>query len=117
MNILVTGGAGYIGKIFINKFFKDFNKIFVIDNLYDSYNKDFPDNVIFYESNFGDKNVLNKVFDNKIDCVFHFAAFARIGESNSNPSPFFDNNVTQMISLLDAMNENNCQNHAIIIRQ
>ena len=47
MNILVTGGAGYIGKAFINKYFENFDKIFVIDNLYDSFNKDFPENVIF----------------------------------------------------------------------
>jgi len=109
MNILVTGGAGYIGKTFINKFFKKFDNIFVIDNLYDSFNKDFPDNVIFYKSNFGDKSTLGKVFENDIDCVFHFAAFARIGESNSNPSPFFNNNVSQMISLLDVMNKNSCK--------
>jgi len=109
MNILVTGGAGYIGKIFINKYFKNFNKIFVIDNLYDSYNKNFPDNVIFHKSDFGNELILDKIFKNNIDCVFHFAAFARIGESNSNPSPFFNNNVSQMITLLDVMKKNNCQ--------
>tara|TARA_X000000368_G_scaffold290505_1_gene230840 strand:+ start:17863 stop:18816 length:954 start_codon:yes stop_codon:yes gene_type:complete len=109
MNILVTGGAGYIGKAFINKYFENFDKIFVIDNLYDSFNKDFPENVIFFESNFGNKSVLEKVFNNNIDCVFHFAAYARIGESNSNPSPFFDNNVKQMIMLLDVMNDYNCK--------
>jgi UDP-glucose 4-epimerase len=109
MNILVTGGAGYIGKVFINKFHKNFENIFVIDNLFDSHNTNFPDNVIFYESDFGDKNILSKIFKNRIDCVFHFAAYARIGESNSNPSPFFNNNVLQMIILLDQMNENNCK--------
>jgi len=109
MNILVTGGAGYIGKIFINKFYQNFENIFVIDNLFDSYNRNFPDNVLFYESDFGDKNVLNQIFKNDIDCVFHFAAYARIGESNSNPSPFFNNNVLQMIKLLDQMKENNCK--------
>ena len=51
MNILVTGGAGYIGKVFINKYNKKFDKIYVIDNLFDSYNRNFPDNVIFYEYN------------------------------------------------------------------
>jgi UDP-glucose 4-epimerase len=109
MNILVTGGAGYIGKSFINKFYKKFEKIFVIDNLYDSFNKNFPENVIFFKSDFGKKDILSNVFENQIECVFHFAAFARIGESNSNPSPFFENNVTQMISLLDIMKNSNCK--------
>lgn len=109
VNILVTGGAGYIGKVFINKYYKKFDKIYVIDNLFDSYNRNFPDNVIFYESDFGKLEVLKNVFKNNIDCVFHFAAYARIGESNSNPSPFFNNNVSQMISLLDNMKKYNCQ--------
>lgn len=109
MNILVTGGAGYIGKVFINKYYRKFDKIYVIDNLFDSYNRNFPDNVIFYESDFGKLEVLKNVFKSNIDCVFHFAAYARIGESNSNPSPFFNNNVSQMISLLDCMKKYNCQ--------
>ena len=83
MNILVTGGAGYIGKIFIEKYHTKFNKIYVIDNLYDSFNEGFPNNVIFLENEFGNQLALDKVFSNKIECVFHFAAFAAIGESNS----------------------------------
>ena len=109
MNILVTGGAGYIGKVFINKYFSKFNKIFVLDNLYDSYNRNFPNNVTFINSDFGSSNKLDKIFSNDIECVFHFAAYARIGESNSNPAPFFDNNVSQMILLLNKMNEHNCK--------
>jgi len=109
MNILVTGGAGYIGKVFINKFYSKFQNIFVLDNLYDSYNRNFPDNVIFINSDFGNPKNLDNIFSREIDCVFHFAAYARIGESNSNPSPFFDNNVSQMISLLNKMNDYNCK--------
>ena len=109
MNILVTGGAGYIGKVFINKFSHKFRKIFVIDNLYDSFNRNFPDNVIFVKSDFGNVDKLDSILSKDIDCVFHFAAYARIGESNSNPSPFFSNNVSQMISLLNKMNDHNCK--------
>lgn len=109
MNILVTGGAGYIGKIFINKFSDKFHKIFVLDNLYDSFNRNFPDNVVFIHSDFGNSEQLDNIFSNEIDCVFHFAAYARIGESNSNPAPFFDNNVSQLILLLNKMNDYNCK--------
>lgn len=109
MNILVTGGAGYIGKIFIEKYHKKFNKIYVIDNLYDSFNEGFPNNVIFLENEFGDQLALDKVFSNKIECVFHFAAFAAIGESNSNPRKFFDNNVGQMLTLLNKMIDCGCK--------
>ncbi len=109
MNILVTGGAGYIGKVFINKFSSKYHKIFVLDNLYDSYDRNFPDNVVFIKSDFGNEKQLDNIFSNEIDCVFHFAAYARIGESNSNPSPFFDNNVSQMITLLNKMNDYNCK--------
>ena len=109
MNILVTGGAGYIGKIFIEKYHKKFDKIYVIDNLYDSFNEGFPNNVIFLENEFGDQSALDKVFSNKIECVFHFAAFAAIGESNSNPRKFFDNNVGQMLTLLNKMIDYGCK--------
>ena len=70
MNILVTGGAGYIGKIFIEKYHKKFNKIYVIDNLYDSFNEGFPNNVIFLENEFGDQSALDKVFSNKIEIKY-----------------------------------------------
>ena len=71
VNILVTGGAGYIGKVFINKYYKKFDKIYVIDNLFDSYNRNFPDNVIFYESDFGKLEVLKNVFTNDIIIRLH----------------------------------------------
>ena len=57
-----------------------------------------------------DTDALEKVFkENKIEAVFHFAAYAYVGESVTDPAKYYTNNVINTINLLDAMCRNDCK--------
>ena len=106
-NILIVGGAGYIG-IHVNK---ELNKsgynTIVYDNLIYGH-KDAVKWGIFEFGDLNDKNRLNEVFEKyDIKAVFHFAAFAYVGESVENPSKYYNNNVSNTINLLDVMVKHN----------
>ena len=106
MNILITGGAGYIGSI-VSKMLLDYeNNIFVIDDLRDGNIKAVKDKITFYKANFGDENLLRDIFkNNNIDIVFHFAASANVPLSKINPLEYYENNVVNTIRLLSVMKE------------
>lgn len=110
MSILVTGGAGYIGSITV-KYLQDMGQdVVVVDNL-STGNKDSIDVDAFYPIDIREKEQLDKVFKNhKIDAVIHFAANSLVGESMTNPSLYFNNNVYGMIALLDVMIANDVKN-------
>ena len=101
--ILVTGGAGYIGS-HINKMLaqKGYETV-VFDNLVYGH----PEAVRWGTLEIGDladTEQLNKVFEKyQIEAVFHFAAYAYVGESMSEPSKYYNNNVVNTIHLLDTM--------------
>lgn len=91
-NILVTGGAGYIGSITVKKLLDDGYKVTVIDNLYKG-RKDLVDRrAIFYKLDILDLPSLEKKLkDKKFDTIIHFAALKDAGESMVNPSLYQDN--------------------------
>ena len=107
-NILVTGGAGYIGSHCCKELSKQgFNPI-VLDNLINGY----KENVKWGEficGDVGDFNLLCKIFKRyKIDGVMHFAAYAYVGESVKDPMKYYENNLRNTINLLSAM-----MNHSV----
>ena len=118
MNILLTGGAGYIGSHTIIELDKAGHSVVVVDNLVNSnpeslrrvskiIGKDLP----FYEVDVRDKDNLSKVFDeNKIDAVIHFAGLKAVGESVSKPLEYYHNNMTGTFILLDVMRQHGCKN-------
>lgn len=110
MAVLIIGGAGYIGSHAV-QFFKEHNEeVIVVDNLLTGH-KDSIDVEHFYEIDIRDKEKLDEVFKkHDIDGVIHFAASSLVGESMTNPSLYFNNNVYGMISLLDVMKENDVKN-------
>ena len=109
-NILVTGGAGYIGSITVEQFKKRNINVIVIDNFQEGNKKAISDGVILFEGNYGDKDILNKIFkENNIEAVIHFAADASVPLSMKNPSRFFRNNVINGINLLDIILKYNCE--------
>jgi UDP-glucose 4-epimerase len=107
-NILVTGGAGYIGSIVARRLLEKGYDIVIIDNLSRGNRLSLPENVKFYEGDIGNEDFLSKIFEeNNIDCVMHFAAFTYVGESVENPSLYFDNNLRKSLVLLETMRKNN----------
>ncbi len=106
-NILVIGGAGYIGSHTVKMLAeKGYNPV-VLDNLSKGH-KEAVLNIPLELGNLGDKDRLAEVFQtHAIEAVMHFAAFIEVGESVQAPSKYYHNNVAQVLNLLDAMVENN----------
>lgn len=108
-NILIIGGAGYIGSHTVNLLKKSGYTPIIYDNLSKGY-REVPDilGVKFIEGDLGDRAKLKEVFEEgKIEAVMHFAAFIEVGESVQKPSEYYDNNVVRVLRLLDQMVESN----------
>jgi UDP-glucose 4-epimerase len=100
--ILVTGGAGYIGSICVEELINRGFKVSVFDNLTEGHAKAVDPRADFYQGDLADRTVLRHAFGEvKPDAVMHFAANALVGESMTNPSKYFRNNVSCGINLLD----------------
>ncbi len=106
-NILVIGGAGYIGSHTVKMLAAQGYNSVVFDNLSKGH-KEAVEKFPFELGDLGDKARLAEVFKkHAIDAVMHFAAFIEVGESVQAPSKYYHNNVAQVLNLLDAMVENN----------
>lgn len=114
MNILLTGGTGYIGSHTAVVLVEAGHKVVLFDNLSNS-RRDVVDRLIkivqqdipFVEGDVRDSPLVSKTIqDYKIDAVIHFAGLKAVGESLEKPLQYFDNNVGGTISLLEAMQEN-----------
>ncbi len=106
MAILICGGAGYIGSHTIRLLVDAGEDVIVADNLSTGHRSAINPAVKFYNCDIRDKITLQKIFaENKIEAVFHFAAFIEAGESVINPLKYFSNNVVGMEILLEAMTE------------
>jgi len=102
-NILVMGGAGYIGSHTVKHLMKNGYNCIVADNLvYGHEEAVLTPN--FEKADLLNKESLDKVFTKyKIDAVVHFAAYTYVGESVENPQKYFENNVVGTLNLLEAM--------------
>lgn len=102
-NILVVGGAGYIGSHTVKHLMSEGYTCIVLDNLVYGHRKAVL-TPYFEKADLLDKESLNRVFDKyDIDAVIHFAAFAYVGESVENPQKYYENNVIGTLNLLDVM--------------
>ena len=107
MNILVTGGAGYIGSHCCKELSKKGFHPITIDNLVYGH-KDFVRWGEFFQGDVGDPVHLKECLSQyKIDAVMHFAAYAYVGESVEDPLKYYENNLGNTIQLLHAVLENN----------
>jgi UDP-glucose 4-epimerase len=103
-NVLVTGGAGYIGSICCDQLIKRGHFVIVVDDLSTGFKEAVPIGVPFYKSHIRDQQAIREILrQHAIDVVFHFAAKALIPESVSNPGLFFDENVASGILLLEQL--------------
>jgi len=103
MNILVVGGAGYIGSHMIKKLTLEGNSVVILDNLSTGF-RDAVKYGRFIEGDIADSKLLSEIFSsNKFDSVMHFASYIEVGESVSDPSKYYINNFSNTLNLLDAM--------------
>jgi UDP-glucose 4-epimerase len=110
MQLLITGGAGYIGSVCVELLLEQGHGIVVVDNLQEGHREAMLQGAIFYEGDFGNKELLRRIFQSHgIDGVIHFAAETTIEFSMSDPGLYFHNNLVNSITLLDVMREFGCK--------
>ena len=107
MNILVVGGAGYIGSHMCKYLSQNGFTPIVLDNLVYGHRRAVKWGPLI-QGSMENKPILDMIFtDYEITAVMHFAAFAYVGESVTNPGKYYDNNVAATISLLETMRKHN----------
>lgn len=106
MNVLVTGGAGYIGSHTVKRLLADRHTVVVVDNLFRGHRAAVPAEVTFVQANLHDYDTLVETFrGHAIDCVINFAALTYVGESVDQPLDYYHNNTAGVLCLLRAMAE------------
>ena len=113
MNVLVTGGAGYIGSHTCVELLEKGYGVVVIDNLVNSSAKSLErveqitgKSLDFYQNDVRDRDAMERIFSkHDIDCVIHFAGLKAVGESVEKPLLYYDNNIAGTVTLLQAMKE------------
>jgi len=104
MNVLVVGGAGYIGSHCVRQLSIAGHRPVVLDNLVFGHRGAVPPTVPFYAADLGDEKTVGEILvQEKIEAVMHFAAFAYVGESVTDPLKYYFNNVVAPLGLLRAM--------------
>lgn len=117
MNILLCGGAGYIGTHTIIELDKAGHSVVVVDNFSNSkpealkrVSELIGKDIKFYKADVLDKEAMDKVFDeNQFDAVIHYAGLKSVGESVAKPLEYYHNNMTGTFILLDVMRRHNCK--------
>ena len=113
MNILLAGGAGYIGSHTAVELLNNGYGVVIADN----YSNSSPEavkrveeitgrKVKFYEADVKEHDIVRKIFsENHIDCVIHFAGLKAVGESIKKPIDYYRNNIDTTLTLLECMKE------------
>src|SRR4051794_25728958 len=104
MNVLVVGGAGYIGSHCVRQLTLAGHRPVVLDNLVFGHRAAVAPEVPFYQAELGDEEAVARILSReKIELVMHFAAFAYVGESVHDPLKYYFNNVVATLHLLRTM--------------
>ena len=118
MNILVTGGAGYIGSHTLVELYKAGHTAVVVDNLCNSNPEAIRRvsaivgcEIPFVKADIRDRRAMEAVFQgNRFDACIHFAGLKAVGESVSQPLRYYENNMNGTFVLLDVLSAHNCRN-------
>ena len=104
MNVLVVGGAGYIGSHCVRQLIAAGHRPVVVDNLVYGHRGAVPSSIPLHEINLGDEASIERVLQTEnIEVVMHFAAYCYVGESVTDPLKYYFNNVEATLHLLHAM--------------
>lgn len=104
--ILVTGGAGYVGSVCAAQLLNLGYAVDVVDDLSTGHRSAVPAGAHFHRLDVGDREALGNLLSSRsFDTVFHFAAKALIPESVTNPGVFFDINVARSLAMLEALRQ------------
>ena len=118
MNILVTGGSGFIGSHTLIELIAEGHAVVVVDNLSNSNPEALRrvesitgQAVSFYKVDIRDREGLSRVFTlHNFDCCIHFAGLKAVGESVVKPWEYYENNINGTLVLLDVMRKQGCKN-------
>lgn len=119
MNILVTGGAGFIGSHTVVELLQAGHTVAVLDNLCNSSEESLRraeaitgKKVNFYKGDILDRGMLEDIFSakEKVDAVIHFAGLKAVGESVQKPWEYYENNIAGTLTLIDVMRKHNVKN-------
>src|ERR1043165_1767791 len=104
MAILVTGGAGYIGSVMVEQLIEAGERAGVPGDLSRRPGGPVDESVPFYEGRPGDRELVARLCrEQEVEACIHFAAFAYVGESVTDPKLYFERNVSDGIALLDSL--------------
>jgi UDP-glucose 4-epimerase len=104
MNVLVVGGAGYIGSHCVKQLVAAGHRPVVLDNLVFGHREALSPEVVLYTEDLGDRQKVEPILrKEEIELVMHFAAYAYVGESVEDPLKYYHNNVGQTVNLLQSM--------------
>ena len=104
MRILVTGGAGYVGSVSVERLLEAGHEVWVLDDLSTGHASSVPEGARLVTGSFADPDAFGEVLEaGGIEAVLHCAAKSLVGESIANPAVYYRVNVAGGIALLDAM--------------
>ena len=107
MNVLVVGGAGYIGSHCVRQLVAAGHRPVVLDNLVFGHRSAVCAEIPFYDADLGNQEIVGQILrEESIELVMHFAAFAYVGESVTEPRKYYNNNFVATLLLLETMLDN-----------
>jgi UDP-glucose 4-epimerase len=118
MNVLVTGGAGYIGSHAVKRLLEAGHTVVAVDNLFRGHAEAIeaagsiaPQRLTFIKADVSDRETVAATLErHRIDTVMHFAALAYVGESVDQPLRYYRNNIEGLIALLEAIDRSSVRN-------
>jgi UDP-glucose 4-epimerase len=106
MNVLVAGGAGYIGSVAVKRLLKAGHRAAVLDNLSKGHRGAVPAGAELFQGDIADADLVGRICrERAIDAAFHFAALTEVGESVADPGRYWENNFVAAKRFADALLE------------